>query len=357
MKPLGLVLTQPRLNTAPAGRAVLRLLLLLLVVSSRSTMTTAPAEQAALPPTNALTRDSFAFYRVPLEPIDSMQAHTTLRGVKGREGHIFVHRSFNEFEETETEVPAEAEAEPVPADGWLSSFFWDPAKHHLVADPDGLPALARGAQYAILDNGGTPFVLYAREDSASIFKMPPDGYLRDGDWTGNLVTDRLFFTHEVATYQCSKIWAGVDPSDAAHKGNSVLLQMEDVTRYVYVGGSEIYTFTLEQPIVEYFSRVGNSAVPYPVGLTESSALFMLDRVLVARDALAADVPRGDDGEADWSDAYQAFYGYEGNATPLADCTAVSQTAELEAVEAVAAMPAVEAVAAMPATAAEPATEL
>jgi len=132
----------------------------------------------------------------------------------------------------------------------------------------------------------------------------------------------------VASYVCRKVWAGEDRDDATQLGNSVLLQLAEEGRYVYVGGSEVYTFTLDEAIVEYFSHVGNSAVPYPVGLTESSALFMLDRVLVVRDALAAHLPvRGDGGEVDWSDAYTAFYTREVNTTPLTNCVTVSPAAE------------------------------
>ena len=125
----------------------------------------------------------------------------------------------------------------------------------------------------------------------------------------------------------------------------MLLELAEEGRYVYVGGSEVYTFTLDEPVVEYFSRVGNSAVPYPVGLTESSALFMLDRVLVARDALVARLPvRGNEGDVDWSDAYTAFYDYEhGNSTPFSNCVTVAPVRAAVASVAAAAPPSAAAV--------------
>lgn len=138
------------------------------------------ANERALPPIDKLSRDSFAFFTVPQQPIGGMQVHRTMRGVRGRDGHIFLHRGMNEFDEIETQVPAEAMPMPVPSDEWLSTFFWDPAKHRLVADPNAMPLNAQGTPFAILDNGGTPFVVYARDDSASIFSQPPDGYLGEG---------------------------------------------------------------------------------------------------------------------------------------------------------------------------------
>eukprot|EP00929_Paragymnodinium_shiwhaense_P044232 TRINITY_DN22695_c0_g1_i9.p1 TRINITY_DN22695_c0_g1~~TRINITY_DN22695_c0_g1_i9.p1 ORF type:complete len:407 (+),score=58.42 TRINITY_DN22695_c0_g1_i9:106-1326(+) len=87
------------------------------------------------------------------------------------------------------------------------------------------------------------------------------------------------------------------------------LVLRDVTqKYLYIG-DEIYKFDLSEVVVAYYSRLGNNRVPYPVGLTEKSALFMLDRISVPQIDLVNAVPK-ENGEPDWSDAYPAFYDAE-----------------------------------------------
>ena len=267
------------------------------------------AEQAGPPPINGLTRDDFAFYDVPVECDEpGVRMTTQMRGIKSRAGYMFLHRGFNQFDTYETEIPANAESVDVPADRWISKYFCDPAKRRLVADRNALPALASGAAYGTRDNGGMPFVVYVRDDGASVFRVPSDGYVPSGAWTNDFETDRLFFTDEVASFECRKVWVGKDPDWENLLGNSILLQLKDAQTYVHIG-AEIYSFSLEEPVVEYHSKVGNSCVPYPVGLTESRALFMLDRVSVARESLTQAVSR--EGVEDWADAYRAFYDFEG----------------------------------------------
>ena len=92
----------------------------------------ARATRAAGPPAiNCLTRTDFAFYDVPVncdEP--GVQMSTQLRGVKSRQGFLFLHRGFNQFDNSETAIPANAEAVEVPPDEWISKYFCDPGTLH-----------------------------------------------------------------------------------------------------------------------------------------------------------------------------------------------------------------------------------
>jgi hypothetical protein len=278
------------------------------------------AGDAGPPAINGLTREDFAFYEVPVDCDDpTIRMSTPLRGVKSREGYMFLHRGFNQFDTSETAIPENAEHKAVPPDEWIAKYFCDPAKRRLTADRNALPALASGTAYGTRDNGGMPFVVYVRDNGVSVFRMPSDGYLLDDDWRNDFETDRLFYTDEVASFQCDKVWVGEDPDWQEGLGNSLLLRLKDTQTYVHVG-AEIYRFNLQEPVVQYFSKVGNSCVPYPVGLTESRALFMLDRVSVPRESLAQAVSH--EGVEDWADAYRAFYDFEGARTPFDLCEQV-----------------------------------
>ena len=278
------------------------------------------AGDAGPPAINGLTREDFAFYEVPVDCDDpTIRMSTPLRGVKSREGYMFLHRGFNQFDTSETAIPENAEHKAVPPDEWIAKYFCDPAKRRLTADRNALPALASGTAYGTRYNGGMPFVVYVRDNGVSVFRMHSDGYLLDDDWRNDFETDRLFYTDEVASFQCDKVWVGEDPDWQEGLGNSLLLRLKDTQTYVHVG-AEIYRFNLQEPVVQYFSKVGNSCVHYPVGLTESRALFMLDRVSVPRESLAQAVSH--EGVEDWADAYRAFYDFEGARTPFDLCEQV-----------------------------------
>lgn len=83
------------------------------------------------------------------------------------------------------------------------------------------------------------------------------------------------------------------------------LTLKDCTQsYVYIG-SEIYSFDLAEDVTAYYSRMGNSSVPYPVAVTPTTAIFMLDRVQVPREQLMPLL--GFIPPFDWGDSYTAFY--------------------------------------------------
>ena len=94
-----------------------------------------------------------------------------------------------------------------------------------------------------------------------------------------------------------KIFIGLDYTKAEYEppgwpkpidrdqGNSILLALKD-GRNVFIGHS-IYEFKSEGPILEYYSNVGRSSVPYPVALDANNVYFMLDKTYVP----IKDIPR------------------------------------------------------------------
>ena len=98
--------------------------------------------------------------------------------------------------------------------------------------------------YVTLDNGGQPFVVKYDEKNkiASVYKQE----------------ERL---------EVKNIFDG-SQNGKGDRGTSLLLQLED-NKYVFVG-DDMYEFTTEDKIEEYYSVIGNSAVPYPVAVGEKN---------------------------------------------------------------------------------------
>jgi hypothetical protein len=94
------------------------------------------------------------------------------------------------------------------------------------------------------------------------------------------------------------------------RGNSILVCI-GMLRYCYIG-SEIYEFTAPEEITAYYSKVGNSGVPYPIAYSATSFYLMLDHKFAPTARLGNDVEL-------W-DAYGTFYGWpqQGNGDEMAD---------------------------------------
>jgi len=253
---------------------------------------------------------------------------TFLKGIKSQQpGYMHKHRGLNWFEEAQTRIPNDARPRQSPKAScdWIARFFYNPAIRRLVADAAAMPARASGKAYRIEDNGGMPFVCYVRDDAVSVFRVPTDGHIdvRDcqEEWQRQLEHQRLFYTEEVCTfYNPITTLIGVDESDCNAHGNSILVHVSGQT-YAYIG-LEIYSFDSPDPVALYYSIMGNSSVPYPVAVTQRSVIFMLDRVVVPRNQIEPLLPKKDNGQDDWSNAYQAFYSFRGQSEPVPNMKAL-----------------------------------
>ena len=127
----------------------------------------------------------------------------------------------------------------------------------------------KGKIYSIHDNGGTPFKVVISGNKVSVYEQP-----NWKDWQSE--TEKPY-TKLIKTFSnVKKIFIGKDRKlGKGFDGNSILLQLTR-DKYVYIG-SWIYEFvTKDDTIVTYFSKVGNSDVPYPVALGEKNVYFMLE---------------------------------------------------------------------------------
>lgn len=344
-------------------------------------------------PIAEMTPKDFLFFHIPA----GRDCFTNLRGCKSpRKGYMFEHIDFNLFDKHDTKIPKNAKRVRTPDSDWLSEFFWDPAKHRLLpVDPSALPERASGSAYRIIDNGGTPFICYVRDDAVSVFRKPKDAYLLAGDWPGDSIDElRPLYTEEVATFtNIVKVWIGIDEKEGMH-GNSILVHvppsskgkcvtamisleptslqvtcvdlagtvvtcvtltqedkvatlvnkikeclqcswvacfsdrgeevkydrplkeftqvvLKDATQsYVYIGES-IQSFDACEVVTAYYSMMGPNEVPYPVAVTPTTTMYMLDMVQVPRKELAPFVTSAVTSEGElspsWGRSYRAFY--------------------------------------------------
>lgn len=105
--------------------------------------------------------------------------------------------------------------------------------------------------------------------------------------------------------------------DQPLKMYSRLILKDGIQSYVYIG-DVVYSFDSVEVVTSYYSMMGNSSVPYPVAVTPTTVMFMIDQVQVPRKQLAPLVIK--DGKEDWGDSYGAFYenGKELAKTPLSN---------------------------------------
>ena len=217
----------------------------------------------------------------------------TLVGLKGDEaGSIYANVGFNRFAESATALPEGAEAVELSA-RMLRECYFDPTRRRLR--PAAATELPTGAAFKIVDGEDAPFVAYAGDGACAVYRLPPDGYLDDRDVTGDLERDRLFYTDKVVEIDDPlRVRRGGDPT------NSLLVHVED-DLFVYVG-SEIFAFTAPSAVEAYVSPLGATDNPYPVAVTQSHVLFLLERAMVPRAAIEPHL--GDEG---WQGAYAVFY--------------------------------------------------
>ena len=60
---------------------------------------------------------------------------------------------------------------------------------------------------------------------------------------------------------------------ASFDGNTILLKMNDTT-YFYIGG-KMFSFTVNNPIISYYSPVGNNDVPYPYAIDSQNNYYLM----------------------------------------------------------------------------------
>ncbi len=136
----------------------------------------------------------------------------------------------------------------------------------------------KGKRYAILDNGGEPFVVFVRPGQLEVYHNDFDRETEKYTLGKKILATDYLKVH-IGDNDLKIKHPGVAPK-GIYPGNSILVQT-GVNKYIYIG-SEIYSFSAldGDTIRNYYSPVGNSAVPYPYALGEKYAYMMLDRAAI-----------------------------------------------------------------------------
>lgn len=151
--------------------------------------------------------------------------------------------------------------------------------------------------YTMLDNGSNPFVADVSPSHVEIYNQTfkeDDGvesYERNKKII-NTPYKKLFIGDNDLKLKSGEAPKGMYP------GNSILIQTGP-GKYIY-SGHEIYSLETKdgEEIKEYYSPVGNSAVPYPYAVGETHTYFMLDKETIPNELLNLK-----------EDAYGQFYGH------------------------------------------------
>ncbi len=134
----------------------------------------------------------------------------------------------------------------------------------------------RGKIYTTHDNGGSPFQVSIKGLTVTISKLE-DKYSEIETYKElrSINSDKIF----IGKKSPKGGYDGLKPSQA--EGNSILLKVG--SKYVFIG-HEIYEFKPVEgdTIVEYYSDIGNSDVPYPYAVGEKYMYIMLDKVAVEK---------------------------------------------------------------------------
>jgi hypothetical protein len=136
----------------------------------------------------------------------------------------------------------------------------------------------RSTRYDIHNNGARPFFVEVEGNTVTIWKNMNTTIKKDGEYIEVKKPEKKIKTltaKEIFLGKKSK--TGLTPSP---KGNTILLKLSD-TRYIWIG-SIVAEFDVMKGdhIVDYFSDIGNSDVPYPYAVGENNVYLVTENVAV-----------------------------------------------------------------------------
>lgn len=153
-------------------------------------------------------------------------------------------------------------------------------------------------RYIIRNNGSEPFIAHVYPPTIEVYRQKRvTEYENTYDILDKKIIDTTYHEIFIGDNQLSDTCYA---ANGLYPGNSILVHVKHVTGHHYLFiGQEIYSFiTPDDVIQEYYSPVGNNAVPYPYAIGKHRTYFMLDRVSVPNELLDPD-----------KDGYAQFYGF------------------------------------------------
>lgn len=199
--------------------------------------------------------------------------------------HKFV--DFNKFELKKTKIP-KTWTKKVVNSRQVKCRFCNKNSKLLLIDNEFIKQIREenvgATTYFVHDNGNRPFLVYCGEIHVRVYKMLPnqdeDYYLEVREWNEAYYIKCVF---ECNMTDVKKLFIGEDDYRNDFKGNTVLIVLNCGT-CVSVGNRGIYQFDLDvndnEEILEYYSPVGNSDVPYPYAVSTKNKYFIVEQCCV-----------------------------------------------------------------------------
>ncbi|KAG2437436.1 hypothetical protein HXX76_006087 [Chlamydomonas incerta] len=181
----------------------------------------------------------------------------------------------------------------------------------------------------VIDNRGRPFTVRISADRgvATVCVTDSSGVVDYETW------DARKSGNVFKSYKYEKLWIGLDPEERTeaalekealwqgldkearregrtsperdvwwHGGNSVLIGLGG-RKYLFVG-KEILSFTAEDEVVDYVSKMGNNAVPYPYAASARNCYYMIEDTYIPWHIIRRTRPH------DREDPYRVLYSNE-----------------------------------------------
>lgn len=153
-------------------------------------------------------------------------------------------------------------------------------------------------KYKTHDNGSRPFLVVISDDKIIVFKKN-DVYEKSKKsnekklepWIDCLKINK--FTNIFIGKNSKKY--SIYSSYGSFTGNSIIVEIKP-KNYIFIGDC-IKSFNTKEPILEYYSVMGNNDVPYPFALSDTHIYLMSDMVYTNK-------IKGN------PDPYPSFYGYD-----------------------------------------------
>lgn len=164
-------------------------------------------------------------------------------------------------------------------------------------------------KYLTHDNGGISFFVDIKNKTLDVYTLSNNSFNVS---THTLIKDpaKYFTYHVLHIAKYKKIFKIEQPTWAIKRGmsfqngNSVLIQTSN-TSYIWIGW-KIEQFTISDPIIRFFSPIGNNDVPYPYAIGSKNTYLMLENIYIPnQDLYSTDKP--DEKIVQEVDPYARYY--------------------------------------------------
>jgi hypothetical protein len=213
---------------------------------------------------------------VSQKPSNRVTIDRSLNGLQLEKGWIHKRVDFNTFETVATKIPPNYRKQKSGV-----GYHCNESKTRLYASDLHNDNTKK---YLTHDNGGRAFLVKITKESVQVFKRGTNVYVLDSDFSENDQDNLWMFNEHVITFHPEHVFIGKAQKNAMTRfscgygkdfdGNSILLHLGK-NKYAFIG-EEVYTFSVlnKDPILKFYSPVGNSDCPFAYGVSEKNVYFL-----------------------------------------------------------------------------------